>query len=498
MDKDNEKTINEEKKRVSSNIIYNFIKTLSTLLFPIISFAYASRILGTEGIGRVNYAKVLVTYFSMLALLGMNYYGTIEVARRRNKKKELSELFVDLISINAVSTVIAYLLFFVFLFSTDRFDSYRYLIIINSFSIALIGLGMEWLYQGLEKYRYIAIRSLFIQTVSLIAMLLFVRDKNDVEIYAIVMVIATHGYNILNILGCRRLISIPKGYKPSIAKHLSPIFWLFAFAASIELYTVLDSTMLGLIKGDDSVGLYTAAIKINKITIALINSIGAVLIPHLSYYIGLGDKKKIRQIIMFGYNCAFMLSVPIFVGLLCLSKEIVLLFSGEGFSQAILSMRLITPIVIIIPFSVMTNQQTLIPMRKEKVLLSATLSAALTNLIMNSILIPRYAENGAAIATVFAELVAAIISYINAKRIIGIDGAFNNYLQYILAALPIIIYRTLAGLLFDSYALIVLFTVCISVLSYGFILKKLKNDYYLEARDIFLAKLGVVHGKDKE
>ena len=427
----------------------------------------------------------------MLAILGVNYYGTREAAKLRDDKKSLSALFVDLLCINSISTAFAYVLFFIICFSIDGLYGYRNLLLIYSLSIALIGLGMEWLYQGLEKYKFIALRAVLFQIFAIVLMVLFVKTSDDLHIYAVLMVTATYGYNFINIICCKKYISVDWKYKPNIKKHIKPILWLFAFVVSMELYTVLDSTMLGAIKGDESVGLYTAAIKINKIAVALIDSIGVVLIPRLSYYIGNKDRERSKALINKAYNYGFMLSVPVFIGLLLLSDEIIYIFSGSGFESATLTMRIITPIVLIIPFSVMTNQQTLIPLGKEKPILVATMCAAVTNILMNSILIPSFRENGAAIATVFAELVAAIVSYFNARKYIGIEGIFSNYHQYIIASLPIIPIKIAVSSFFAMDYLVVFLTTILSIVSYVFTLHLLRNEYIDEFLDMMRIKLGL-------
>lgn len=184
-------------------------------------------------------------------------------------------------------------------------------------------------------------------------------------------------------------------------------------AVSIELYTVLDTTMLGFLQGDIAVGKYTAAIKVNKLANTIITSVGVVLIPRLSYYVGHGEFKIMKALIDKTYNFVFLLSVPAAIGLFSLSDNIIRLFSGSEFSSAGFTMRLMVPIVLFIPFSVVTNQQTFVPMEKENLILISTLLGAITNFIFNLLLIPRYSENGAAVATVLAEMIVAMVCYLN-------------------------------------------------------------------------------------
>lgn len=477
-------------KSLMENLSFNFIKTLSTLLFPIITFTYSTRILGVEGVGKVNFSKSVITYFSMVALLGMNYYGTREAAKLRDNKERLSKYTHEMLLINGCMTVVAYFLLFVSALIIHKFHEYRALLIVNSFSIFLQGMGLEWLYQALEEYKYIAIRSLLFQVIALGSMFFLVRSPEDTVLYAFIYMFATSGSYILNFHNSRKFIDYKWYGSYEIKKHFRPLLWLFAMAVSIELYTVLDTTMLGFLQGDGAVGKYTAAIKINRLIITVITSIGVVLIPRLSYYVGQGETRKIRVLIDKTYNFVFLLSIPAAVGLFSLSDSVIYLFSGSSFISAGCTMRLMVPIIVLIPFSVVTNQQTFVPMGKENLILISTSLGAITNIILNLVLIPRYSENGAAAATVFAELIVAIVCYLNAKRFFDMNKIFEKYYQYWLSAIPIFFIARLVEMIEVNYVIKMIITICLSVSSYFILLFLFRNEYLMEAMGVLKNKFG--------
>ena len=476
-------------KSLVKNFIFNFIKTFSSLVFPLITFTYSARVLGVDGVGRVNFSKSFITYFSLFAMLGMNYYGTREAAKLREDRDGLSKYVQEMLIINGITTSIAYAALILAMLFVPKLHEYETLLIINSFAIVLQGMGMEWLYQGLEEYKYIAVRSMAFQFISLALMFIFVRDAEDVAAYAVINTLASYGSYVLNFWNARRYVSLRRTGRYELKKHLKPLLWLFALVVSMELYTVLDSTMLGFVHGDASVGRYTAAVKVNKLTISLINAIGVVLIPRLSYYIGKGENEKLRTLVDKAYNYVFMLAIPAAVGLFVLSDEIIRLFSGAGFASAALTMRIMTPIVVVIPFSVATNQQTLIPMGREKLMLIATSVGAVTNLICNSVLIPRYAENGAAIATVVAETVVAVISFVNASKFFNMRAIFKRYWQYWVAVLSIPPVAILMRALPLNYIVRMGLVIALSTAAYFTVLYLLKNSYFLDAVHVVTKKL---------
>lgn len=467
-------------KSLLYNYIFNLIKTLCSILFPVITFAYSAHILGVSGVGQVNFARSFITYFTMVAMLGMNYYGTREVAKLRNDRHQLSSFTQEMLCINFCTTLLAYGLLFFSMFIIPKLQGYRELLLVSSLAILLRGMGLEWLYQGLEEYRYIALRSILFQLVGICALFLFVHDAGDTLPYTAVTVFATSGSYLLNFFHARRYIDFHPFRPNSIKKHLQPLFWLFAMSVSIELYTVLDSTMLGLLQGDWAVGNYTAAIKIARMVNTIIASIGVVLIPRLSYYIGNHQREKTYRLVKRAYNYTFLLSVPAAIGLFSLSDEIILLFSGSEFYTAAYTMRLLTPIVLVIPFSVATNQQIFIPMGQEKLILHSTLVGAAVNIVFNSLLIPRYAQNGAAVATVLAETAVAIVCIKNAGKFFPMKEILSQFHQYLVASLPIPVIVFVLKQLFLPLVVRTGFTVVLGAGLYFMILIFWHNPYETE------------------
>ena len=476
-------------KSLAKNYLFNLIKTLCNVAFPIITFTYTSRILGADGLGKINFSKSFISYFSMVAMLGINQYGTREAAKVRDNKTKLTKFVHEILIVNFITTTFAYLLLYFSILFVNKLQDYTILLWINSFSIVMMGMGMEWLYQALEEYGYIAKRAITFQIISIILMFVFVRNKNDVVIYAFINVISSSGSYVLNFFNVRNYIDIKPLWNYNLKKHISPMLWLFAMAVSVELYTVLDSTMLGFICGDTSVGLYTAAIKVNKMIIGLITALGTVLIPRLSYYVGLGEYEKLQKLVDKGYNYIFLLSIPSFIGLFVLSNDIIMLFSGSEYKSACLTMKILTPIVVVIPFSTMTNNQTFMPLNKEKLILISTCIGAVTNFICNIILIPKFAENGAAIGTVIAELAVASVCLLNATKLLNMRSIFKNFYQYWIAALPTVFISYIVKQMKLNYIVEVGIVMVISGGLYAGILYLLKNDYFILVLKIISTKI---------
>lgn len=466
-------------RSISKNFIYNFIRTLMGLIFPFITFTYTSRILGVEAIGQINFAKSIIQYFILISTLGITSYGIREGAKLRDDKSKLSIFTQEMLVINAVSTLIAYILLLLCYLTIAKFRDYAVLLSIFSVSIALNSMGMEWLYSALEDYKYIALRAVLFQFVSLILMFCFVKDADDVYIYTALLVLSSHGSYVCNFIHCHKFISLKKTRSYEIKKHLRHIFLLFAFTASVSIYTVLDSTMLGFLCNDKAVGLYTAGIKVNKLVQMLITSLGAVIMPRLSYYLEMKQKNKFSSLVENAYHFVLMMSFPICFGIFVLSKPAILLLSGSDFSDAVITSKLLVPIICLIPFSTLTNNQILIPLRKEKLILKSTCIGAVTNFIANMLLIPHYSENGAAVATVVAEAAVAIVCFRNAGKFCKIKKIILSCWKYPFAALPILFIGSKICSLDISVVNMIVFTVLIGFICYFVLLLILRDNFFI-------------------
>ncbi len=395
-------------RSVKFNFIMNVILTASTFIFPLITFPYISRVLLPDGVGRVNFATSFVTYFSMIAMLGVPTYGIRAIARVRDDKEELSRTVQELLIINLVVCAMAYAVYFVLLFNIPRLRSDFNLFAIVSFMILFNVIGVEWMYKGLEQYSYITIRSILFKVIAVVLMFLFVKDQSNYVIYGGISVLSGVGSNILNFINLRRYITMrPVGHY-NFRRHWKPIAIFFMMSVATTIYTNLDTVMLGFMKDDTTVGYYTAAVRVKSILVSLVTSLSAVLLPRVSYFMEKGAKEEFYRYAKKALNFVFLAAIPITVYFILYSRESILLLSGEAFLPAVLPMQIIMPTVLLIGLTNVLGIQILVPMDKEKLVCWSVIAGAVTDCVINLIAIPRLGAAGASIGTLVAEAVVLI------------------------------------------------------------------------------------------
>lgn len=285
-----------QKKSLKLNFIMNAILTMSSFIFPLITFPYVSRVLLPEGTGKVSFATSLISYFSMFAQLGISTYGIRACAKVRDSREELTRTAHELLFINLVMCLVSYVALAVALLTVPRLRDERTLYVVVSFTIILTAIGMEWLYKALEQYTYITIRSIIFKLVSLVAMFLLINTKDDYVIYGGITIFAPSASNILNFINVHKYIDMRPVGKYDRNCHFRPVAIFFAMSCATTIYTHLDTVMLGFMAADEDVGYYNAAVRIKTILVSVVTSLGTVLLPRASYYIECGKMDEFKRI----------------------------------------------------------------------------------------------------------------------------------------------------------------------------------------------------------
>ncbi len=411
--------MNNKIHSVQYNFIMNFLLTATNFIFPLVTFPYVSRILLAEGTGAVSFATSVANYFAMVACLGIPTYGIRACAKVRDNKAELTKTAHEIFIINAVMTAVSVLTFVLSIYLVPQFREEKMLFYINGIGILLNLFGMNWLYQALEQYDYITVRSVAAKVISVVLMFALVHQKSDYVIYGAIGVFAAAGSNVLNLIRARRYISFrpQRGYQ--FRQHIKPILTLFAQSVVVSIYTNLDTVMLGFMRGNSEVGLYTTAVKVKTILLSLVSSLGSVLLPRMSHIVKQGDREQFNNLTKKALDVTLLMAVPLSIYFCMYARDSVLLLAGEGFLGAVLAMQIITIALIPNGLTGVLGIQVLTSLEKEKYVLYSVIVGAVADLVLNLIFIPAYGAAGAALATMIAEFLVLFVQLYYTRKIVG-------------------------------------------------------------------------------
>ena len=395
----------------------NVILTVSSFIFPLITFPYVSRILLPEGTGKVSFAASVVNYFLLLAQLGIPTYGIRACAKVRDNKEALNKTVQEIFVISIIMCIVSYVLFLAALFCVPRLWREKELMIVTSASILFTTIGVEWFFKAIELYSYITWRSITFKCISLGAMFLLVHEQQDYIIYGAVSIFASSASNILNFVYIQKFINLKKRCKLELRIHMKPILIFFAMSCATTVYLNMDTTMLGFIKTDTDVGYYNAAVKIKNMLVGIVTSLGAVLLPRVTVYLEKKEQKRFEDLSVKAIQFVLFSSIPMLVYFTLFAEPSMLLLSGKEYERAILPMQIMLPTLLFIGLTNIMGIQILVPMGKESKVLASVIAGAVVDLVLNMILIPKYSVSGAAIGTVTAEVIVFIYQYFSDREL---------------------------------------------------------------------------------
>lgn len=394
-----------KKSKVSQNTVYSIIKSLATAIIPVIMFQYITRVLLVRNVGRITFSETFISYVSLGASLGISTYAIRECSKISNNKSKLTEVASQLFSINCITTLIAYVALILLIIFAKSLETYRLLLVIQSFTIIFTTLGADWLNTAMEDMQYITIRTIASQLIALLLVVLLVKHPDDYIIYAIITVITSSLTNILNFFYRRKYCHLYFTFKINWKQYLPPILLMFSMLLSQVIYCNSDITIIGLFCGDYDVGVYSVAVKIYNLVNTLVASITYVVMPQLSYQFSTRNYTKVNQLLRYSLGFIITIGMPCLVGINILAKGIINFVAGESYMDAIIPLRILSLALAFSFIGGFCGNLVFIPSGREKLCFKVSILSALLNLILNLIFIRHFGIIAAATTTTISEFV---------------------------------------------------------------------------------------------
>lgn len=458
-------------RSLRANAILNAVKSGLSIIFPLITYPYAFRILHAEGIGKVDFANSIINYFVLFAGLGIKTYAIRGGAKLRDNQIDIEKFASQVFSINVLSTLIAYIVFWGLLTISSSFSEYRDLLILLSLSIGFTTLEIEWINIIFEDYIFTTLRSILIHIVTLAMLFIFVKTEKDVMAYAALTVISNALISMTNWIYCRRYIKVKLTNVLNLKTHIRPILSLFAAAVAINIYVNADTTMLGLYSGDFYVGLYSIGVKVYTVVKRLLAAVYSVTVPRISYYIGINALDEVKKVYTRIISNITILLLPASTGILILAKEIVIcLGGGEQYADGIPALQILAISLIGAIYGGTVTYCLNVPFGRENENLFATVLSAILNIGLNFILIPLYKHVGAAITTMISELFVLVFCSIRFKGLMDLiewKSIKTSFRNAIIGCISFVVISMLIHSIIAQPILVICLVFIIGIIVYG-------------------------------
>ena len=474
---------------LKKNILYSGFLTTSLYIFQFITYPYVARVLGVTNIGICNYVQSIVQYFCLFSMLGISTLGVREIAKCNGDKLKLNQTFSQLFTLNAVFTVIVLAIYFLLIEIIPNFNQYRKLLYIGATQIFFGTFAVEWLFRGLEEFKYITVRTLFVRLAYVISVFVFVRTSNDYTIYFLIYSAMVIANGIINWSYGKRFVRFSLQSISLIRPYVKPLIFLGSQLILTSLYTTFNTVYLGMTCGDTEVGYYTTATKIENIVLALYSSFTLVMMPRISSLMQSERQDDIKRLLQSSFNLLFAFVFPCIFFSEFYAHELVYLVAGNGYEGAVLPMRIVMPLMLVVGLEQILIVQILMPSRSDKQVFVNSIIGAVCSILLNVLLVSCLESIGSSIVWFVSELAVMTTALYFVKQKYFDIVFFTNMVRHLLSFIPMLsIYYFIYRIVEQSWVCFSLGFIFTLIYCHFVLLYIVKNDVYITFKKLLISK----------
>lgn len=476
-------------KSIKRNYIYNLIQQILALLTPLVTTPYVSRVIGADGIGIYSYTSSIVSYFALFAALGTASYGQREISYCQDNRERRTEVFWNTEILCVITTFVCLCLYGLFVFfQTEN----KIIFLILSFTVLDVCLNVSWLFSGMEEFGKIVLRNIIIRLISVAFIFVFVHKTDDLIIYVLGLTLVSVISNVSLWPFVPQFVDKPnlKNLKPF--SQIKTVLSLFIPTIAISIYTVLDKTMIGIITRDAAEnGFYEQALKVSKTALTVVTSLGTVMVPRIGFHFKKHDTAVVRFYMYRSYRFVGFIGIPMCLGLIVIAPNFVPWFYGSGFEKVVLLLSILGFLLIAIGVNNVTGIQYLIPTKRQNIFTKTVLVGAVVNFILNLCLIPKFGSIGAAIASVLAESVIAIIQLWIVRKELSIVVILKGSCKYVVSSILMTTVLFFESKLFNPSILHTIILILSGIIVYVICLLILRDSFFMDNIEKILIRLRI-------
>lgn len=412
-----------KKRSIAENLFYNILYQVLVTVLPIVTTPYVARALGLQATGVHSYTESIVTYFTLFGALGTSLYAVRKIATVRENEEKLAQVTLEIMGLKIILMMATLA---VFIPTLCIGSEYAYLYRIQIINIVAAGLDISWFYQGIEDFKKVTIRNLFMKLLFVVALFVFVKTPADLPIYVLSIVGSSLLGNLLMIWYLPKYIKLRLMEPLRPFRHLKESLLLFVPQIMNYVYSLLDRSLLGWMTNTDNVGIYDQAQRLVRMIAGLMQTLGYVMMARISNLTAANDTDGIRKYIHKSIDFTLFLALPAVLGLIAVAPDFIPLFLGEEYLQVVPTLQILSVVILTSSCNSILGVQLLIPLKREKVYTIAMISGAAVNVVVNLCLIPHFGVFGACAASIIAEVTVFLICFINTRDMISLRTVLKN------------------------------------------------------------------------
>lgn len=466
----------DKKKSLKKNYLYNLSYQILLTLAPLVTTPYLCRVLGADGVGSVSFAESVISYFSLFAVLGITIYGQREISYVQDNKEKRTKVFWETKILEVLTSIAVIVLYIPFALLQEN----KIMYLILTINLLTVTIDVSWLLQGMEEFGKTTFRSMLFRILNIISIFIAVKSRDHLNRYVLILA----GFNFL----CNasmwsyvsRFVGKPVWRELRPFRNIKTVISLFIPTIAMQIYTVLDKTMIGVItKSEFENGYYEQSIKISRMVLLIVTALGTVMIPRIGLHHENGETETVKNLMYRGYRFVLFLGIPLCFGLVGISSNMVPWFCGPGFDKVVPLLNILSFLILSIGINNVTGMQYLIPTKRQNMFTMTVLLGGGTNFILNALLIPSLQSIGAAIASVVAETVIALIQIWLVRKELSPIKIFVSCWRYLVAGIVMLVLIKIIGTNMASSIVNTMIMIAVGGTVYFAVLFMMRDDFFL-------------------
>ncbi|MDD2870761.1 MAG: flippase [Candidatus Gracilibacteria bacterium] len=413
-------------KTIVGNIFSLGTLQIFNYIIPLITLPYVLRILGPEKFGVVAFMGAFVGYFLIIVNYGFSLTTTRDISIHREDNKKISEIFWNVISIKLILSILSFIFSLIIVFSFEIFSN-EYLVFLFSFIMIFGDVFFPiWMFQGMEKMKYITIINVIVKSLFLLPIFIFVKTIDDYYLVPLISSLSFITTGIIAFIMAIRVFRI-QFVAPSVEvmKYQLVEGWhVFVSTLFISLYTTSTTFILGLFTNNTVVGYYSSAEKVVKAFQGLVGIISQAAYPNVAQKLK-GSKDKtiefLQKITIIIGGITFIMSITLFIG----SELIVNLLFGKEFLNSVAILKILSFMPFIIGLASIFINLTMLNFGYKKEVSKIYIKYAIISIFISIPLTLLYNGVGMAISVLLTEIFITLDVFFFLKKK-GINLIYNK------------------------------------------------------------------------
>ena len=420
--------------KIVKNYIYNVLFQMLVMFIPLILSPFLVRTLGAEQLGVYSFVTSTANVVVTVGLLGTYNYGCRQIAYWRDDQERIKSIYAEITTLRVILGLAITIVYAILILIEQE---YRLFFVGYYTWVLSMIIDQSWLFVGMEDMKPTVVKNTAIKIITVVLIFMFVRDTKDLILYVLIMGGFALLANTVLLMQTKRFELKIYFRTSDIKNHLKSSLAFFWPQVASLLYLQVDKVMIRYLAPTiKEVSYYDYGEKIVTIPLTFITVLSTVMMPRIANEFAKKNDSAVKTLLNNAASFSLMMAIPMMFGLAICAGDLIQWYLGNDYVLSVYVIVVVSPIIVMNSLAGISGNQYFVATNQMGIVLKAYISAAITNMCINAVLIPQFGCIGAGIATTIAATSSVIVQYYYMHKQIGIHMFIKNAGLYLLKAIP--------------------------------------------------------------